>query len=442
MKRHYRYILFLIILLPALTLAGCFKTADQSATKLVKDKEFNMIVATDIHYLEPSLHDNGKAFQDFTASGGSRMLPYSDELTDAFISNVIRQKPVALILSGDLTNNGEKKSHVELAHKLATVKKAGIPVFVIPGNHDVSNPWARSFKGDHQYVTDYISPTDFSSIYNDFGYSSAISRDTGSLSYLAPLSSDLWLLMLDSCQYDNNEDYGSPQGDGRVKEETLAWIDEASKLAAERHAHVIAVMHHNLIDHTSIPRDGYTVNNHEEVMADLVKNNISLVLSGHIHIQDIRSENTVTDIASSALSVYPHQYGVLHFSARDATIAYNTEQTDVESWSKEQKIVNPDLNQFRDYAKDFFYQDSYKKAYSSFQDSNYPEKDRQAMSKAMAELNLYYFSGSTAEIGADLLNSEGVTLWKKAQDIRMKKYVLSMIDSSKRVNNHLTLKLK
>ena len=46
------------------------------------------------------------------------------------------QKADGLILSGDLTFNGEKKSHEELAEKFKKVEKSGAPVMVIPGNHD------------------------------------------------------------------------------------------------------------------------------------------------------------------------------------------------------------------------------------------------------------------------------------------------------------------
>ena len=39
------------------------------------------------------------------------------EITDAFIEEVINRQPDRLILSGDLTFNGEEKSHEELAMK-------------------------------------------------------------------------------------------------------------------------------------------------------------------------------------------------------------------------------------------------------------------------------------------------------------------------------------
>ena len=58
-------------------------------------------------------------------------MEYCEEVTDAFIRQVIEEMPDALILSGDLTFNGEKASHVALAEKLSTIENAGIPVFPV-----------------------------------------------------------------------------------------------------------------------------------------------------------------------------------------------------------------------------------------------------------------------------------------------------------------------
>ena len=173
-----------------------------------------LYLATDLHYLAPSLHDDGKAFQDYIAGGDSKLLNYSDELVEAWIAQVLRDKPRAVVLSGDITNNGEKASHQTLAKKLQTIKDAGIGVYVVPGNHDILNPWARGFKDDKQLVTDYITPQEFKTLYAPFGYEGAAAQDASSLSYVAKLSDRLWLLMLDTCDYTYNVDNGAPETGG------------------------------------------------------------------------------------------------------------------------------------------------------------------------------------------------------------------------------------
>ena len=63
-----------------------------------------------------------------------------DEILGAFTYEVKNKKPDVLIISGDLTSNGEKKSHVDLAEKLKEIEKAGTAIYVVRGNHDVLNP--------------------------------------------------------------------------------------------------------------------------------------------------------------------------------------------------------------------------------------------------------------------------------------------------------------
>lgn len=89
-----------------------------------------MVVTTDVHYFAPSLTDNGKAFEKYVAAGDGKQLAYSDEITDAFLADVEAKKTDVLIISGDLTNNGEKTSHEELAKKLTQVEKTGTQVLL------------------------------------------------------------------------------------------------------------------------------------------------------------------------------------------------------------------------------------------------------------------------------------------------------------------------
>lgn len=85
-------------------------------------------MATDIHYLARSLTDGGSSFQYMVEHGDGKVVTYIEQIVDAFLEEVSAQKPDMLILSGDLTLDGEKKSHEELAGKLYSVQNAGIPV--------------------------------------------------------------------------------------------------------------------------------------------------------------------------------------------------------------------------------------------------------------------------------------------------------------------------
>ncbi len=432
--RFKKSLLCIFIFCCLITITGCKPSSD----KLSSSNDF--YIATDLHYLSPSLHDNGEAFQSYIENGDSKLLNYSEELLDAWVQQVISAKPKAVILSGDLTNNGEKSSHEALASKLASIKESGIGVYVIPGNHDISNPWARSFKEGKQLKTDYISPQQFESIYADFGYNQAVDRDQDSLSYLVEMSDDLWVLMLDTNKYSQNIEAGYPVTEGELSESTLSWIDKQGALAKKEGAHLFAVMHHNLIDHSELASLGFTINNNEQVITAFKKAGINLVLSGHSHIQDIRSQDEMYDIATSALEVYPHQFGVLHYTAASSVLDYNTKKIDVEGWSKSAKITNADLTNFTEYSSNFFRQGSYDKVYKSLSLQYYTETERENMASDMAELNLQYFSGSVNKMDKNFVNSEGIKLWNSAKPQFLKTYVLSMLKDPKE-NNVISIRL-
>ncbi|MEO3944885.1 metallophosphoesterase [Gorillibacterium sp. CAU 1737] len=419
-----------------LLLAGCQRAAVDPAKHQTSEpprlgSSYELYVATDLHYLNPALHDNGQAFQDYVKNGDSKLLPYSDELLNAWVRQVIEAKPAAVILSGDLTNNGEKASHEELAKKLAAITDAGIRVFVIPGNHDISNPWARSFQDDRQLKTDYISPEDFTSIYGAYGYKQASEQAPDSLSYLAKVSDQLWLLMLDSNRYANNLKYGYPETGGELSEATLTWMKTQGEAAKKAGARVVAVMHHNLFDHSDFRSEDFTASNADKIRKVLKEADIHLALSGHIHIQDIRSEENVTDIATSAMAVYPHQFGILQYTASPATVDYRTESVNVESWARSVSSRDPNLLGFQAYSRGFFHQNSYDKALHSLESSGYSEAERKSMASVMADLNPFYFGGMTDRIDTGALDAKGIELWKNDDTSFLGTYILSMMQNAK-----------
>ena len=78
----------------------------------------NIMLGTDIHYFSDSLTDGGPRFQEMVEYGDGKVVTYIDQITDAFLDEVVKLRPDALVLSGDLTLNGEKASHKDLAEKL------------------------------------------------------------------------------------------------------------------------------------------------------------------------------------------------------------------------------------------------------------------------------------------------------------------------------------
>ena len=418
--------------------------ATASIEQIKSGQDMTMYVTTDIHYLSESLTDHGRAFEEYVSSGDGKQLNDIEAIINAFSFEVKNKKPDVLIISGDLTNNGEKASHTDLAKKLHIIEENGVPIYVIPGNHDISNPWARSFKGDKQYTTDIIDEKDFRSIYADFGYDEAISKDKNTLSYLAAPSEDVWLLMLDTSQYQSNYMIGYPQTDGKLNSDTLAWIKECSDKAKEKGAKIIPVMHHNILNHSEVIRKGFTLNNNEDVLKQLQESHIKLVLSGHIHTQDISSykngEDTLYDIVTGSLAVNPHQYGVLSYSAKNQSLNYQTSKLDVENWARTNGIKDKDLLRFEKYSEEFFGKAAYNMASERLRSQeSFSEEEIQSMSEVMKIFNIRYFAGIENENAKDIMNTEGYQLWSKAPDSFLKQYIMSVSSDKDTDDNHLQI---
>ncbi|WMJ88227.1 metallophosphoesterase [Anaerocolumna sp. MB42-C2] len=407
------------------------------------DKDQTFYIASDVHYLSEKLTDHGIAFEKYISSGDGKQLNYIDSILKAFITDIKKTKPDFLIISGDLTNNGEKESHLDLSRNLKTIEKNGTSVFVIPGNHDINNPWARQFKGEKQYLADCIFDKDFSKIYADFGYDEAISRDEESLSYLAAPTDKLWLLMLDTNKYKDNLSVGIPSADGLIKQGTYDWILKCLESAKKHGSEVIAVMHHNILDHSEVIRDGYTLNNHGQISILFKEYQVQLVLSGHIHVQDISSDhkaiNPLYDIASGALSVYPFHYGILKYYVKSNSLKYFTKTVDVENWAKNNHIKDKNLLNFNRFSKEYFGNASSAKISKSLQESGYTNNQIKRMLDILKTLNIRYFSGTENLNEKDLLHSEGYRLLTELPDSFLKSYVTSIISDKDIYDNELTV---
>ncbi|MFR2495210.1 MAG: metallophosphoesterase [Christensenellales bacterium] len=338
-----------------------------------------LITATDLHYLAPSLTDHGAFFNQLIENSDGKTMAYSDELMDAFVDQVISRKPDALILSGDLTFNGEYESHEALVQKLNRINAVGIPVFVLPGNHDLNNRSAVRFEGDAYEHVSSVTGEEFAALYHAHGYDRALAKDERSLSYVAVLSDRLWLLMID---------VNAVTQPGSVPSETLAWIADQLEQAKRSGCRVIAVSHQNLLNHSSLISTGFTIDNAEALLALETEWPVLCHLSGHIHMQHMaKSASGLCDIATSSLAVSPNQYGVLTLSSDKA--AYRTEPVDVSSWAAAQGLDDPQLLHFSDYASQFFRTTCIRQALQSIQKDDAPEQ----LADFFAEINAAYFAG-------------------------------------------------
>ena len=387
-----------------------------------KSQSAKIIVATDTHYLSSRINDRGKAFSDMVNSSDGKLVQYCDEIFSAFADEVVNAQPDALILSGDLTFNGEKASHEDFVNKLKEIQSKGVQVLTIPGNHDIDSASACGFKNDEYYQVDGITADQYRELYYDFGMKQAQSVDEYSFSYLYKVNKDLYILMLDTNAF----------GQNFVQDESYQWIEEQLKAVKKSRAQVITVTHQNLFAHNEQLSFGYQLYDADELLELFNKYKVKCNLSGHIHMQHIKSDG-VTEIATSSLLVAPVQYGVIDF---DGNINYKAKSVDVSTWAKDNKLEDENLLNFSAYAEYFFKDSSYKRSLEQLEKYDISNEDKELIAEAFSELNASYFAGSTIDISKI---QKGIDLCKK-QDGFLSKYIETMADETN--IDHTFIKIK
>ena len=396
----------------------------------------NIIIGTDIHYLAPSLTDGGPRFQEMVEYGDGKVVTYISEITEAFLDEVISLRPNALILSGDLTLEGEKASHEGLADQLSRVEEAGVPVLVIPGNHDINNRQAACYEGTQRLPAEFTTPEEFREIYREFGYDEAISEDDYSLSYVYQLDENTRMLMLDTCQYRPTAKVG-----GAILSSTYDWIEEQLMQAWDDGMDIIPVAHHNLLDQSEIYVDNCTIE-HGEQLADLLEEwDVPIFLSGHLHVQHTKrsvDNMGVWEMVTASLATPVCQYGVLEYGG-NGSFDYKTWSVDVEGWAKEKGVTEKDLLEFDRFKVPFlkrvFYNQSMA-ALTPVQELN--EEQKKQMSELYAEMNYYYYQGTAYQIRDQVKQDPAYELWlEEGAASVLGDYVVYIMEDAKRDYNRV-----
>ena len=378
-----------------------------------------IVIMTDILYMAPLLMDMGEGFQNMVEHGDGKLTNYIWEITDAAFEEIKLLTPDVLVITGDLTLQGEKESHEALAQKLDEVEKSGIEVVVMPGNHDINNPSASSYSGPIRRPAERVTPEEFEEIYQEFGYREAWSRDPYSLSYTYDLGPSMRLMMLDSCQYESGNKVG-----GMIKTETYEWIESQLQESLENGIYLLPAAHHNLLEESKVYTQDCTIEHSEELVQLLESYNIGLFVSGHLHLQHFMQHMDIGiwEIVTSSLSTPPCQYGVLEYMD-DGSFSYYTRQVNMEKWAREQRSEDENLLNFNTYGPQTLKRIFYNQAYDAMKDSReeetgslfvqLTEEEKQEMSQVYAELNAAYFAGKAYEVVEKAVGQPGYEMWRR-----------------------------
>lgn len=301
-----------------------------------------LAVISDVHLMAPSLlQKEGKAFDNYIAND-RKMLVESSELLDSVSKHLIAYQPQIIFITGDLTKDGERISHQLLVDRyLKPLKAQGIRIYVVPGNHDVNNPHAKVYNGDNAQRTTTVSAKDFTHIYNDYGYGEALATDPNSLSYVVQLDDKTRLIAVDACRYeDNNFDKDICVTAGRIKPQTMDFIQAEAQKAHKLGMNVIMMMHHGIVSHfkwqDKIMKE-YLVNNWKKDAKRLAQMGIKVCFTGHFHAQDISNKYGLTDIETGSTVSYPHPYRLIDVDTDKQTLQIRTEKVESLTSMKDNK---------------------------------------------------------------------------------------------------------
>lgn len=343
-------------------------------------------LATDTHYIDPSLYEGSDFFANMVKNGDGKFMPYGEEINRAFIEKVIADRPDALIVAGDLTFNGARESHVTFSEMLKEVEDAGIPVLAIPGNHDFTIKRAARFLKDSYELVDSIDASEYIELYGNFGRLDSFDFDATSLSYVYELSPNLRILCVDV-----NTVQGMP---GILTEGTLSFVKEQLERAREDKAYVISVTHQTLLTHSELTSQGMSFINSDKLLELYEEYGVVMNLSGHMHIQHIAvSGGGVPDIATGSLMTSPNYYGEITLEGRH--LSYQAVPFVVDS-----------IPDFAGLSRQFLWDNAFRQGKENLDDS----KENDDLAAFFADFNVAYIAGRSDQIQWD---EEIVKRWKK-----------------------------
>ncbi|NWJ50189.1 MAG: metallophosphoesterase [Bacteroidetes bacterium] len=345
MKKKFIYLLCLIGIL---SLGGCIKHTDETVPPTVK-----FMVISDIHYFDPSLFavPINASFQGYLAAD-RKLIVESSAILNNVLASVQAEKPDFLLITGDLTKDGEKFDHQKLTTLFQALIDKGIKVLVIPGNHDINNSASNNYLQATPAKIDNVSPADFASIYANCGYglNTFVERDVNSLSYVSEPIKGVWVLGIDACQY-------NPTGitAGAISANTLTWVKSIVAKAKQQNKILLSMMHHGLVEHfagqsTLFPE--YVISDWQNVSTQLADAGMNVIFTGHFHAQDVTKKTSangfVFDVETGSTVTSPCPYRIATLNTVTKTLQITSKKIDGVTYS-----TIPAGTTFQQYAKDY-----------------------------------------------------------------------------------------
>ena len=368
--RRFGTIRILFLLTMILTLFACGQVGEEikPETFTKEEGDFLIAVGTDLH-IDPDARDEG-AINPLTR--------YNQEITRGLIWDAKKEGADVLLLLGDLVNGGKKKQHEALCKLLKEAKKEELPVFVLPGNHDLTK----------------IDRDDFVLFYEDYGYGDALSQDESSLSYSVRCGNHLFI-MIDTGGYTLSESYAS------ISPETLFWIEEELRYGEKEGLAVIVAGHYPILTEQATDFVGK-----DDLRALLLSYQVPLYLCGHLHSKSVIYDAGLTELATNQTISFPVSYSLIMRRA-DTSYEYLPRLIDMEGFVKDKRLKDKNLMHFSSYAYELFKKRAEGTVDILKRDRALSAADEEAAKDFIFQLEDYSWKGKLLEKSEALLSHPG-----------------------------------
>lgn len=217
-------------------------------------------------------------------------LQFKEDILLSTIEKINKLKPAAVVISGDLTNQGYYREYVKAKEYLDLIIP---PTIVVPGNHDARNTGNDVFE-------DLIGKR-YSSIDLD--------------------NEKIKIIGLDSSEPD--------LGHGKIGRLQKRFMEKEIEDAEDKGYFIIITFHHHIISVPNTGRERNVLSDAGDILLTLLENDVNLVLSGHKHVPHVwKMKNTIFVTAGTVSSMklrgntHP-SFNIIEIEEDDVTITLN-----------------------------------------------------------------------------------------------------------------------
>lgn len=289
------------------------------------NKPLKIAVLTDTHYYSLKSGSSGSAYEKAKSKSQKLLAESGEVLESAFNQIVIEKESDILLVSGDITADGELTAHDEVIRMFRDLKNKGLKVYIITATHDFRQSGeTNAYDGDKTVKTPTATRDMLFDMYREFGPDEAIAVHRESMSYIVQLADGYRLFAL-------NDDTNL-NGKSGFSDECFEWITAQAEKARNDGQFIIAMTHHPLIAPSPIYEligKGDMLGDYDKRLYQFADLGIQYILTGHTHIHNIsyaQSDrgNVIYDICTGTPIGYPGVIRYININPQDKVVKAST----------------------------------------------------------------------------------------------------------------------